>query len=221
MSASSETTVEKAAAGAHRPDDGHAKRSEDILAAAVEVFSQRGFAATDVQEIADRAGVGKGTVYRHFGTKEGLFLAAADRGARQLRQAVLEATAAAPVDPLERVRAAFVAFLSFFDEHSEYLELVIQERAHFRDRQTPTFFDRKDDDDCRRWKAEIEAMVEQTILRPLPADQIMDVVGQMLFGAVFVNYFSGRQKPLAVQSEEIVDAIFHGIVSPKGPVRHA
>ena len=199
---------------AAKPDD-HARRSEDILAAAVEVFARRGFAATDVQEIADQAGVGKGTVYRHFGTKEGLFLAAADRGARQLRAAV-DATRTENSEPLTRMRAACVAFLTFFDQHSEYLELVIQERAHFRDRQTPTFFDRGDDENCSRWHAELEAMVQQTILRPLPVEQIMDMVAHMLFGAVFVNYFAGRKKSLAVESEQIVDAIFYGIVSPKG-----
>lgn len=198
-----------------RLDEGHARRSEDILAAAVKVFSRRGFAATDVQEIADQAGVGKGTVYRHFGTKEGLFLAAADRGARQLRAAI-DAAGTTADDPLCRMRAACLAFLTFFDEHSEYLELVIQERAHFRDRQTPTFFDRSDDENCRRWASELEAMVQQSILRPLPVPQIMEMIGHMLFGAVFVNYCAGRRQPLAVQSEQIVDAIFHGIASPKG-----
>jgi AcrR family transcriptional regulator len=202
-----------------RPDEGHARRSEEILAAAVQVFATKGFAATDVQEIADRAGVGKGTVYRHFGTKEGLFLAAADRGAKQLRAAV-DATFNSSSDPLERMRRACIAFLSFFDEHSEYLELVIQERAHFRDRETPTFFDRRDDEDCRRWKAELETMVQQTILRPLPVEQIMNMVSHMLFGAVFVNYFAGRHEPIALQSEQIVDAIFHGIVAPKGKTTH-
>jgi AcrR family transcriptional regulator len=202
-------------AASGKPDEGHLRRSEDILAAAVEVFARRGFAAADVQEIADKAGVGKGTVYRHFGTKEGLFLAAADRGARQLRAAI-EATRIVSDDPLLRMRAACVAFLTFFDEHSEYLELVIQERAHFRDRQTPTFFDPGDDENCHRWAAELEAMVQQTILRPLPAQQIMDIIGHMLFGAVFVNYFAGGRKPLALQSEQIVDAIFHGIVLSKG-----
>ena len=214
----SETSLAISTPPAGKPDD-HTRRSEEILAAAVEVFARCGFAATDVQEIADKARVGKGTVYRHFGTKEGLFLAAADRGARQLRAAI-DATRNDTTEPLQRMRAACVAFLTFFDEHSEYLELVIQERAHFRDRQTPTFFDRGDYENCRLWHAELEAMVQQTILRDLPVEQIMDMVGHMLFGAVFVNYFAGRKKSLAVQSEQIVDAIFHGIVSPKGTAKN-
>ena len=52
------------------------ERSLEILDAAVLTFAAHGYNQTDVQEIADRVGVGKGTVYRHFGNKEALFLAA-------------------------------------------------------------------------------------------------------------------------------------------------
>jgi AcrR family transcriptional regulator len=46
-----------------------------ILRAATEVFSERGFAAVTVAEIADRAGIGKGTVYEYFASKEELLFA--------------------------------------------------------------------------------------------------------------------------------------------------
>lgn len=46
-----------------------------ILKAATEVFSERGFAAVTVAEIADRAGIGKGTVYEYFSSKEELLFA--------------------------------------------------------------------------------------------------------------------------------------------------
>ncbi len=65
-----------------------ARRRVEILTASTEVFAARGFAATDVQEIANRIGVGKGTVYRYFPSKEELFLAAVDNGMKQLKAAV-------------------------------------------------------------------------------------------------------------------------------------
>lgn len=46
-----------------------------ILKAATEVFSERGFAAVTVAEIADRAGIGKGTVYEYFSSKDELLFA--------------------------------------------------------------------------------------------------------------------------------------------------
>src|SRR5688572_24113470 len=49
----------------------HDKR-EAILAAALELFVERGFWGTAVPEIAERAGVGAGTIYRYFESKEAL-----------------------------------------------------------------------------------------------------------------------------------------------------
>jgi AcrR family transcriptional regulator len=50
-----------------------AARRDAILAAALDEFSARGFAATRLEDIAKRAGVAKGTIYLHFADKEKLF----------------------------------------------------------------------------------------------------------------------------------------------------
>src|SRR5204862_6086073 len=54
-------------------------RPGESVAAAVEVFGERGFAATKLADVARRAGVTKGTVYLYFDSKEAL-LKAAGRG---------------------------------------------------------------------------------------------------------------------------------------------
>ncbi|MEE4270825.1 MAG: TetR/AcrR family transcriptional regulator [Thermoanaerobaculales bacterium] len=46
-----------------------------ILGAATELLAERGFAAVTVAEIADRAGIGKGTVYEYFSSKDELLFA--------------------------------------------------------------------------------------------------------------------------------------------------
>ena len=50
-----------------------ASRREAILAAALEEFSDRGFEATRLDDVAKRAGVAKGTIYLYFRDKESLF----------------------------------------------------------------------------------------------------------------------------------------------------
>jgi AcrR family transcriptional regulator len=52
-----------------------AARREAILAAALDEFSARGFAAARLDDVAKRAGVAKGTIYLHFRDKEALFQA--------------------------------------------------------------------------------------------------------------------------------------------------
>lgn len=49
------------------------KRREEIAAVAERVFLHRGFTETTMQIIAEEAGASKETLYRHFGSKEGLF----------------------------------------------------------------------------------------------------------------------------------------------------
>lgn len=57
----------------------HARRKEarpgELLAAALELFVEKGFAATRVDDVAQRAGVSKGTLFLYFPSKEDLFKA--------------------------------------------------------------------------------------------------------------------------------------------------
>jgi AcrR family transcriptional regulator len=63
-----------------KKEDGRAPRAERslarreaILAAGLDEFAARGFAATRLDDVAKRAGVAKGTIYLHFRDKEALF----------------------------------------------------------------------------------------------------------------------------------------------------
>ncbi len=55
-------------------------RPSEITAAALEVFVEKGFAATRLEDVAARAGVSKGTVYLYFESKEELFKAVVREG---------------------------------------------------------------------------------------------------------------------------------------------
>lgn len=66
------SAAERAGAKARQPRADALRNMAKVLRAAEEVFSQEGLSAP-VDEVARRAGVGVGTVYRHFPTKEALF----------------------------------------------------------------------------------------------------------------------------------------------------
>jgi AcrR family transcriptional regulator len=55
------------------------EREDQILTLASEVFAAEGFATTNIQAIAERAGISKPLIYNYFGSKEGLFLACIER----------------------------------------------------------------------------------------------------------------------------------------------
>ena len=65
-------------------------RRDSILRAARSVFADRGYADTGVDDIADQAGIGKGTLYLYFRSKEEIYIAAVIEDARRLNAATRE-----------------------------------------------------------------------------------------------------------------------------------
>ncbi|WP_189156842.1 TetR/AcrR family transcriptional regulator [Lentzea pudingi] len=79
-----------------------ARNREKVLDAARELFATQGF-EVPLDEIATRAGVGPGTVYRHFPTKQALFQAVTET-----RVAAMIASAEEPADSPEQALFAFL-----------------------------------------------------------------------------------------------------------------
>lgn len=94
------------------PRDANSKR-ERILEVAMRSFAEHGYRGTRVEDVAAEVGIAKGTVFLHFGSKEGLFLAAYEQAVR-----FLPAWLDAPVDVLER---GFWAVLAYWLERTEEL----------------------------------------------------------------------------------------------------
>jgi AcrR family transcriptional regulator len=64
---------------------------QDLLNAALAVFSRKGYAAARLSDIAQAAGVTRGAIYHHFGGKEELFIALLDDASSISSQAVQQA----------------------------------------------------------------------------------------------------------------------------------
>jgi AcrR family transcriptional regulator len=59
-------------------------RRDQIVEVAMRHFAEHGYRGARVEDVAAEVGVAKGTVFLHFGSKEGLFLAAFERAVREL-----------------------------------------------------------------------------------------------------------------------------------------
>lgn len=81
-----------------------------LLAAARELFAERGFAATGREDIAERAGVTRGALYHHFDSKAALALAVIEELDAELRATVL-AAGQRGTDPLDSLRRSCRAYL--------------------------------------------------------------------------------------------------------------
>lgn len=89
------------------------------------VFAKRGYEATSMEEIADRAKVSKPIVYEHFGGKEGLYAVIVDREMDYVVRRISEAIAAG--SPRERVERASLAFLTYVKDHPDGFAVLSQD----------------------------------------------------------------------------------------------
>lgn len=187
------------------------RRTDEILDVAAKVFATHGYQHTEMQLVADEAEVGKGTLYRYFENKEALFLAAVDRG-MQLLNTTVKKSHVDIADPLEAMMHGITAYLSFFKVNPQYVELLIQERAEFRDRKQSTYFQHREKN-MDPWENVFLGLMEQGRVRRMPVSRIKDVICDLLYGTMFTNHFSGRHKPVREQAIDIIDIIFHGILT--------
>jgi AcrR family transcriptional regulator len=200
-------------------DEANLARREEILETATLLFAEHGFSDAVTQALADRLGVGKGTIYRHFCSKRELFLAAADRVMRKMQERI-DANIAGIDDGLEKIARGIATFLEFFAEHPPYVELLIQERAHFKDRKRPTYFEHRERV-IERWRQNYRNLIAAGRVRDIPVEQITTVVSNVLYGIMVTNFFNGQPKPSDVQAGEVLDVVFNGILTESEKKRRA
>lgn len=113
-----------------RPED----RPDEILDAALAVFTEQGFAAARVDDIAKRAGLSKGAVYLYFPSKEAMLNALVEQSAGLVAQSAERmVAAAAPEDPEQAFRAVLKMVLTVISdpEISAAPRLVLSEAPRF------------------------------------------------------------------------------------------
>jgi AcrR family transcriptional regulator len=97
------------------------QRRQQLFAVAIELFAQRGYRATTMDDIAEAAGVTKPLLYQHFSSKRALYLELVDSVAQDLLEAIQRAVREAE-GPRQQVELGFAA----------YFRLVVSHEAEFR-----------------------------------------------------------------------------------------
>jgi len=98
-----------------------ARNRVHLLATAREMLAERGADTLTMDALAERAGLGKGTVFRRFGTRAGIFQALLDDAERTFQEQVLSGPPplGPGADPLDRLVAYGRARIAFLIEHRD------------------------------------------------------------------------------------------------------
>lgn len=98
-------------------------RRRQLVELATLLFSERGFAAASMDELAARAGVSKPVIYDLFGSKDGVLIEVIDQLGLELSQVVLEAVAGR-TSPEDLLRAGSLAFFRLVGERSDTWAMI-------------------------------------------------------------------------------------------------
>ena len=107
-------------------------RPAEIVEAALALFAERGFAATKLEDVAARAGIGKGTLYLYFSNKEELFRAVVRQGLLpnlEAAEAMVAAHRGSASDILRQIASQFLRLID--SDLTAIPKLVITEAGNF------------------------------------------------------------------------------------------
>jgi AcrR family transcriptional regulator len=103
-----------------------AQRRQQLLDIGRELFGQKGYEATSIEEIAARADVSKPVVYEHFGGKEGLYAVVVDRE-MQLLLGRFTSALSAPGHPREMLERAALVLLEYIETDTDGFRVLTRD----------------------------------------------------------------------------------------------
>ncbi len=194
------------------------KSKQQILDAALKLFSHKGYGATSVRDIAEEAGLSKGNVYHHFPDKEAIFRGLLDRYFQAMSQ---------PDFPFNRVLATGTfpdnledlgnAVREIVRDYREYVALIYVDVVEFDGTHVRKFYS----DMAERFDAFMKAHGMERELEDKLAPGLSPVSAVMLATRIFYNYFTveilfgvkdhfGKETDAAVR--EISRILRHGML---------
>lgn len=102
------------------------QRREQLLDVGRQLFAEKGFEGTSVEEIAARGEVSKPVVYEHFGGKEGLYAVVVDREVRELTGVLIGALAERG-HPKSLVERSALALFSYIENNEDGFRILVRD----------------------------------------------------------------------------------------------
>ena len=178
-------------------------RDEKVIAAAVAVMSDKGYAATSVQEVADRVGVLKGSLYHYFSSKEELLFRILEESHEQVRE-IRTAVAQLDLPPLESLLEYVTRSSTWYLENRDRANIFFTEMKNLSGDRLVA---------ANRWGREFERGVSDYVSagqldRTIRTDLDQRLVTRFILGAVNnVRFWPSRPSGKQFGNEEIVSAL--------------
>lgn len=193
---------------------GEGDKRQQILKAAVKVFSRKGFHEAKVEEIAQLADVGKGTVYEYFTSKAELFQEMFKAG-MQFYVGNISNELKPELSCQEKLIRVAELHIEFITHYKDLARIMMTEHTQFNE-------------EFRNWIFEIRSnkikMLEKIIEEGIASGEIRKINSEVvamtftgILGAMFAPIvFSGQKVDSKELSKSVMDIVFNGIMNKSG-----
>ncbi|MET3729231.1 AcrR family transcriptional regulator [Fictibacillus halophilus] len=197
-------------------------KQQKILEAAIDTFSEKGYAASSTSEIAKKAGVAEGTIFRHFKTKKELLLA------------IVTPTVAKFVAPFFIKSFAKEVFENEYEHYEDFIRVIAKNRLEFVRKQFPVlkifiqeiaFHDELREPFQKlftqhvyqKFKKIIEHFQEKGEIVSLPPETIMRMTASSIIGYILPRFllFSDKEWDDEKEIDQIVAFIMYGLTGKR------
>lgn len=188
-----------------------------IHQAALELFADKGFHGTGVAEIGERAGVQRGSLYFHIGSKEELLWEVIRPNFAEILE-MAESIAASDLPPLEKLRAMVTRHVTIVTERQ--LELAV----YARDRSALTGERRAEIESMRRrgqdaWERIFEEAVHAGVVRSADHVLVNGIVG--LINMMYEWYRAGGPDSPEQIADKLCGLILDGVAVHEAPPKRS
>ena len=190
-------------------------RTTGILEAARKVFAERGFHEATVDDIAEAAGVAKGTVYLYYQSKRDVYFAALKFGISQMYALLLQETKKVST-PEEKLKALIAAKLAYFDENRDFFKIYYSELGNIPSTHPcgiDTEYKALYQEQARLVEAILKEGARKKAVRNLRTEQAAFAISDIIRGVVTHRILGWSKSKLHQDVDFIFDMVWKGIAA--------
>jgi AcrR family transcriptional regulator len=185
-------------------------RCAEILEAASKVFGRRGFARATVDEIAEAAGVAKGTVYLYFPSKREIYLHVLRRALALLTEETVRNVLAAEA-PADKIRAFIETRLRRAERNRDLIRIYHSEFGHIDPAHVNKEFKNLYLEQVETLEGVIEAAAAQGLIRPVCVKAAAFTLYDMVHGLIMQRAFGWSRESVADDVEFLFQMVWRGL----------
>lgn len=189
------------------------ERQSEIIRVSIELAAEKGVDSVTTQDMADAMQLTQGAIFRHFATKDDIWVAVVEWIRDRLMKVVGKAAADAS-DPLDAIERMFFAHIAFISKHPAIPRLLFSELLHKKNSKLRQLIEGI----ISGYEAKIAGLLEEAKSQALVSADLDSQSAAVLYigmiqGLVMQSSIFGGRRALQQQAEKTYPIFLHGIKS--------